>query len=164
MNKMEETHMESSKKLSPAIVAIIVVVLIGLGTAAVVVLNNEAVTPKTAAETPSTNQSAMPSTTTSSQYKDGTYTATGSYATPGGKESVDLEVKLVGDIVQSIELTQNAITGEAKDYQARFASGYKSMVVGKSIDKVSLSRVAGSSLTSNGFNDAINQIKDDAAA
>jgi cytoskeletal protein RodZ len=164
---MEGRRMEPSKKLSPAIVGIIVVVLIGLGTAGVIALNNnKEATPQTAqsTETSGTNQPATPSTTTSSQYKDGTYAATGSYATPGGQESVDLEVKLMGDTVQSIELTQNAITGEAKDYQARFASGYKSMVVGKSIDEISLSRVAGSSLTSAGFNDAIDQIKNDAAA
>lgn len=159
--------MESSKKLSPAIVAIIVVVLIGLGTAAVIALNNkEATTPSTSqsAETPSTSQPTGPSATSNSQYKDGTYTATGSYLTPGGEESIDLQVTLAGNTVQSIELTQNAKTNEAKEYQARFASGYKSMVVGKSIDEISLSRVAGSSLTSAGFNDAIDQIKDDAAA
>lgn len=158
--------MESPKKLNPAIVAIIVVVLIGLGTVGVFALNSNKETTPTSESTgtSSASQPATPSTATNSQYKDGTYTATGSYATPGGKESIDLEVRLVNDTVQSVELTQKAMTGEAKEYQARFASGYKSVVVGKSIDEVSLSRVAGSSLTSTGFNNAIDQIKNDAAA
>jgi hypothetical protein len=38
------------------------------------------------------------------------------------------------------------------------------LVVGKSVDEVSLSRVAGSSLTSLGFNNALTQIKEDAKA
>ena len=157
--------MEPTKKLSPAIVAIIVIVLIGAIAAAMAALNNnEAAAPVPSGSTtqPSTNeQSTTPAT---SEYKDGTYAATGAYSTPGGRETIGLEVTLADGVVQDATLTQNAMTGEAKEYQARFASGYKSQVVGKSIDEISLSRVAGSSLTSAGFNDALDQIKDDAAA
>lgn len=156
--------MEPAKKLNPAIIAIIVIVLLGAIAAAVAVLNNnEAAAPVPSESTtqPSTDeQSAAP---TSSEYKDGTYTATGAYSTPGGRETVGVEVTLLNGTVQDVTLTQNAMTGQAKEFQARFASGYKSQVVGKSIDEISLSRVAGSSLTSVGFNNALDQIKDDAA-
>jgi hypothetical protein len=157
--------MEPMKKLNPAVTAIIVIVLIALAAAAVVALNNsqKAAAPVTSDSTnPSSSQPQPPSS--SSQYKDGTYSATGSYSTPGGRESIDLEVTLTGGTVQDTKLTQKGMTGEAKEYQARFASGYKTEVIGKSIDEISLSRVAGSSLTSIGFNDALDQIKRDAAA
>jgi uncharacterized protein with FMN-binding domain len=158
--------MEPMKKLNPAVTAIIVIVLIAIAAAAVVALNNsqKAAAPVTSDSTsPSSNQSQAPSPT-ASQYKDGTYSATGSYSTPGGRESIELEVTLTGGTVQDTKLTQKGMTGEAKEYQARFASGYKTEVIGKSIDEVSLSRVAGSSLTSAGFNNALDQIKRDAAA
>jgi uncharacterized protein with FMN-binding domain len=158
--------MEPMKKLNPAVTAIIVIVLIAIAAAAVVALNNsqKAAAPVTSDSTsPSSNQSQAPSPT-ASQYKDGTYSATGSYSTPGGRESIELEVTLTGGTVQDTKLTQKGMTGEAKEYQARFASGYKTEVIGKSIDEISLSRVAGSSLTSAGFNNALDQIKRDAAA
>jgi uncharacterized protein with FMN-binding domain len=154
------------KRLNPAVTAIIVIVLIAIAAAAVVALNNsqKAAAPVTSDSTsPSSNQSQAPSPT-ASQYKDGTYSATGSYSTPGGRESIELEVTLTGGTVQDTKLTQKGMTGEAKEYQARFASGYKTEVIGKSIDEISLSRVAGSSLTSAGFNNALDQIKRDAAA
>lgn len=158
--------MEPTKKLNPAVTAVIVVVLLGIIAAAVVALNNnkEATAPVTSESTTEPSTSNQPSATTGAQYKDGTYEATGSYATPGGQETIGLEVTLAGGTVQDVTLTQQGKTGEAKEYQARFASGYKDQVVGKPIGDISLSRVAGSSLTSAGFNNALDQIKDDAAA
>lgn len=160
--------MGPQKKLPPAVAALIVIVLIGLIAAAVVAVrgqNNttapaDTSTPQTESST-NNSQSSTPSTST---YKDGTYSATGSYATPGGQESIKLSVTLKDGEITSSDLTQNAITGQAMEYQQRFASGYKGLVVGKKIDSVSLSRVAGSSLTSAGFNSALDQIKSDAAA
>ncbi|MDB5162062.1 MAG: uncharacterized protein JWM52_570 [Candidatus Saccharibacteria bacterium] len=147
--------MEPSKKISPAIIAVIVIVLIGIVVTTVIILNNQSNTPLTTGTT---------STRTNGTYKDGTYAATGAYSTPGGRESIEVTVTLAGNIITSTTLKSNAISGEAKEYQADFASGYKSLVVGKNIDEVSLSRVAGSSLTSNGFNTALEQIKTDASS
>lgn len=157
--------MESARKPNPAVVAVIVIVLIGAIAAAVAALNNnqEATAPVTSNSPNSSTGQKTPSST-AGQYKDGTYSATGSYSTPGGRESIGLEVTITGGTVQDTKLTQQGMTGEAKEYQARFASGYKTEVVGKSIDEISLSRVAGSSLTSAGFNNALDQIKRDAAA
>jgi hypothetical protein len=53
---------------------------------------------------------------------------------------------------------------ESQDYQSQFIGGIADAVVGKDIDQISVSRVAGSSLTSGGFNDAIETIKSEAAA
>jgi uncharacterized protein YpmS len=53
---------------------------------------------------------------------------------------------------------------EAREYQSMFISGYKQQVVGKRISDISLSRVSGSSLTSQGFNSAIQKIESQAKA
>lgn len=162
--------MDQPKKLSPAIAAIIVIVLIGIAATAVIVINNTnsssntETSDSTTSPTPTTSPSSNPdSASSTSNYKDGTYSATGSYSTPGGQESIELTVTLVGGVITSTSLVENAKSGEAEEYQADFASGYKPLVVGKKVDEVSLSRVAGSSLTSNGFNRALETIKSDAA-
>lgn len=101
-------------------------------------------------------------TASSGNYKDGTYSATGTYQTPGGSESIKVTVTLASGVVTSADVTQNASGGEAEEYQSKFVSGYKSQVVGKKISEISLSRVAGSSLTPIGFNAALQTIKSDA--
>lgn len=164
--------MQPAKKMSPAVKALIVIVLIGAVIATVIVINNNKNTsPTPAADTTSNPSTSTDTTNTPSDseastgvYKDGTYTETGSYSTPGGRESIGVTVTLKDSVITSTTMTQNARTGEAREYQSDFESGYKSLVVGKNIDAVSLSRVAGSSLTSNGFNAAIDQIKTDAKA
>lgn len=95
-------------------------------------------------------------------YKDGSYDAHGEYLTPGGSESIDLKVTLKDNVITGARVIQNAISAEAHEYQGKFASGYTSQVVGKKVDDVSLSRVAGSSLTPIGFNNALDDIKNDA--
>lgn len=101
---------------------------------------------------------------TSAAYADGTYDAEGSYQSPGGTESVGVELTLEGDVVTAVTVTPQAEGGNAVKFQEQFASGIADEVVGKDIDTLNVTRVAGSSLTSGGFNDALDQIKADAAA
>ncbi|NED66077.1 calcium-binding protein, partial [Streptomyces sp. SID10244] len=54
--------------------------------------------------------------------------------------------------------------GTSKEFQGKFASGVDALVVGKNIDDLDVHKVSGSSLTSTGFNDAIDQIKTEAQA
>jgi len=157
--------MEPAKTISPAIKALIVIVLIGIVATAVIVINTSSQTkqaPTTSQENPTTSSGSSSAST--ALYKDGTYSATGSYSTPGGRESIDLTVTIADGVITSTTLKENATSGEAKEHQDDFASGYKSLVVGKKVNDISLSRVAGSSLTSNGFNTALDDIKKDAAA
>lgn len=102
--------------------------------------------------------------TSASGYTDGTYTEDGSYTAPSGPESITVEVTLVDDTITAVTVTPQAEGGTAASYQKKFAEGISAEVVGKSLDEVEVSRVAGSSLTSGGFNDAIEAIKADAAA
>jgi hypothetical protein len=161
--------MQPAKKLSPVIIALIVIVLLGVGTAAVVVANqSKKDSTGSAVQAEESSVSNEPQTSSSSEdssvtYKNGTYTETGKYISPGGAESIKVSVTLENDIITSATVTGGA-TGESKEYQDYFISGYKSSVVGKDVDTVSLSRVGGSSLTSSGFNAALKLIKADAKA
>jgi len=98
------------------------------------------------------------------KYKDGTYTATGSYDSPAGIESVNVSVTLSDDIVVSSSVTPLAEDGRSMGYQEMFIDAYKQYVVGKSLDSIHLDVVSGSSLTPKGFNDALITIKSEALA
>lgn len=159
--------MEPAKKLHPGITALIVIVLVGIAATAVIVIHNNSSTKTNTTDTSTTTTQQAETaadSSTSTTYKDGTYNATGSYSSPGGKQSIELTVTLKNGVITDTSLVADATDGDAKEYQADFKSAYKDLVVGKNVDTVSLSRVAGSSLTSNGFNDALDQIKTDAKA
>ncbi len=97
-------------------------------------------------------------------YADGTYTAEGSYATPESVETIEVTVTLADDVITDVEVTGDPQKSESEEYQGRFIGGIADVVVGQDIDEISVSRVAGSSLTSGGFNQAIEAIKAQAAA
>lgn len=107
--------------------------------------------------TPSTSGTTTPST--QSTYKDGTYTATGSYMSPGGMDQVGVTLTLKNDIVTDVSVSPMAGDNTSERYQAMFVAGYKQYVVGKDIDKVKLDKVSGASLTPIGFNEAITKIE-----
>lgn len=159
--------MEQKPKIHPAVAALVVIVLIGIVTSVVIIVNNgnadTAKTTETTSVQTQTNSATVDSTDTSS-YKDGTYSATGSYLSPGGRESIDLTVVIKDGVITDTTLATHASSRDSSQYQELFADHYKSLVVGKSINGLSLSRVAGSSLTSNGFNDALDEIRTEARA
>jgi len=97
-------------------------------------------------------------------YADGTYTAEGSYQTPETIETVSVTVTLEDDVVTAVEVTGDPQARESRQYQGQFIAGIADEVVGVDIDDLAVDRVAGSSLTSGGFNEAIKRIKQDAAA
>jgi len=99
---------------------------------------------------------------TSATYADGTYTASGSYTAPSGQEEVEVELTLEGDTVTAVTVTPTATDRQAAGFQQQFADGISAEVVGKDIDSLDVSRVAGSSLTSGGFNAAVEAIKAEA--
>lgn len=165
--------MEEQKGPNKMIAAIVVVAVIAAAATGVIIWSGRDNGQQTVSDdtnrtaqqpTSDTANSGNTSTTGSREYKDGTYTAEGKYITPGGQESIDVKVTLANGTITDAVVTQKPISREAHTYQAAFVSGYKSQVVGKKIDDVSLSRVAGSSLTPNGFNSALDTIKTQAEA
>jgi uncharacterized protein with FMN-binding domain len=111
---------------------------------------------------PSTSPSPSPSATPSapaSVYKDGNYSATGTYKSPGGSETLRVTLDLSDDVVTDLAVTSVKIDSTAAAYEAAFEGGIQAIVVGKNIDSLNVGPVAGSSLTSVGFNRAITTIK-----
>ncbi|QEW03672.1 hypothetical protein [Microbacterium lushaniae] len=97
-------------------------------------------------------------------YTDGTYTAEGSYRTPETTETIEVTLTLADDVITAVEVAGDPQAPQSVQYQGRFIGGISDEVVGRDIDEISVSRVAGSSLTSGGFNEAIEVIKAEAAA
>lgn len=115
----------------------------------------------TASESTSTTGEA----TATSTYADGTYTAEGSYSPQAGLiEAISVTITLQDDVITAVEVSGDPQERESVEYQSKFIGGIADEVVGKSIDKINVSRVAGSSLTSGGFNQAIETIKAEATA
>jgi uncharacterized protein with FMN-binding domain len=117
-----------------------------------------------AGSTSESSSGAAGSGADASALKDGTYTEDGSYNSPGGQESITVKLTLAGGVVENVDVTSNATNPNSKKYQGEFVDGIDDVVVGKSITDLNVSKVAGSSLTSGGFNDAIDKIIADASS
>lgn len=102
---------------------------------------------------------------TGGTYTAGEYDAEGSYETPGGTQSVSVDVTIDAEgTIEAVEVTPQAESGNSVQFQGQFADGIADEVVGQKIDDLSVSKVAGSSLTSGGFNAAIDEIVAEAQA
>ena len=99
-----------------------------------------------------------------SVYRNGTYTATGSYMSPGGEDQLGVTLTLKDDVITDVSVTLGANDHRSLSFQNIFAENYKQYVVGKNITGLYLNAVSGSSLTPRGFNDALEKIKAQARA
>ena len=90
---------------------------------------------------------------------DGTYSSSGTYQSPAGTETISVSLTVAHNVVTAVTVTPQAPDPTGMAYQSAFAQGISAVVVGKDINSLNVTRVAGSSLTSGGFNDALQQIK-----
>lgn len=109
-------------------------------------------------------EAATTAAASGSTYQDGTYTATGTYTSPGGTEEVTVTLTLTGDVITAATAEGGATKPPSSQYQAEFVDNFAALIVGKDVADVSLDKVAGSSLTSGGFNEAVETIKSQARA
>jgi uncharacterized protein with FMN-binding domain len=121
----------------------------------------------TEVEQSTTNSNASVSTSGSESkvrkeivYKDGEYKATGKYGSL--PSSITVTVSLEDNVITNVKVTPHATNTTSLDLQERFADAVPNVVVGKRIDDVKVGRLAGSSGTPDGFNNAIQQIKEQA--
>lgn len=154
--------MNQGSNKNTAVFGIVAVVVIGLIVGGTILLK------------PSDNSSSSGSSTTGSQsnsasnldpsasYKDGTYSADGSYSSPGGNEEITVTITIANGKVTDSSVSPRAASRESQEYQAEFVAGYKTLVTGKPLATLNLSRVSGSSLTPRGFNEALNAIRSQA--
>jgi uncharacterized protein with FMN-binding domain len=152
----------NNKKMLAIIGLVVIVAVIAVTGWATRDASDSAATPSdsVATGTPDSDTATVANQT----YKDGTYNADGSYTSPGGREAIKVSLTLKGDKVTASTVESDAGDPTGQEYQEQFIAGYKSQVVGRSLDDIELSRVSGSSLTSQGFNAAVEQIKAQAAS
>jgi uncharacterized protein with FMN-binding domain len=128
----------------------------------------QAAATSTPAETTTTPAATTPTdssaTSATSSVKDGTYTASSSYQVPHGQESIKVDVTLSGGTVTAVSIQNSANDRDSEFYQEQFAANYKSAVVGKKISGLQISSVSGASDTTDGFNQALEQIASQAQA
>lgn len=168
---MEPTSNSPKMHNKGIIIALIVVVLVA-GLAYIFVISpkkDQVLVDNPIVTTPETTGGTTTSTTTSggvtqNVYKDGVYTALGDYNSPGGAEQIKITLTLKNDIITDAVAVPQATRPNSVVFQRQFAAGFKALIVGKNIDTVSLHKVSGSSLTPNGFNDAVAKIKVQAKA
>jgi uncharacterized protein with FMN-binding domain len=90
-----------------------------------------------------------------SKYTDGEYTVEGAY----GSKSIVVKLKLNSNKIQQVTVTPNTTIPRSLKLQTSFAAAIGDEVIGRPIDEVHLDKLAGSSLTTKGFNDALEKIK-----
>lgn len=156
----EQNNSNNSRKSMLVMVAVAVVALVGIGAYSYMNMNKSA---KPTEMTESNKMTASPTQTTSMTattvaLKDGTYKSEGAYTSPGGEEKIGLTVTLKDGLISDVEFEPMAKLPGSVKFQEIFSQNYKTMVVGKNISEVKLDKVAGSSLTPKGFNDALQKI------
>jgi len=111
---------------------------------------------------PSGTPRAAPSATSSDAtvYRDGEYSATGWYGSLPSHHDVTLSIE--DGTVTAVEISTPAEDATSLGYQERFAAALPEAIVGRSVDGLAIDRLAGSSGCSEGFMDALAQIREQA--
>lgn len=156
---MIRTNVPQSVRKASALVGVAgLLVLAGCSSAADAETDKDTGTDSSSTSTDSSSNSGT------ATYTDGTYTADGSYQTPETVESVSVTLTIADGVVKDVKVTGDPKAPETEEYQSKFISGIADEVVGVALDDLNVSRVSGSSLTSGGFNAAVESIKEQAAA
>jgi uncharacterized protein with FMN-binding domain len=115
-----------------------------------------------AASTGASGSGGGTTTASNAAYKDGTYTEPGTYISPGGTEHISVTLTLAKNIITAMKVITVKADPTATGYEGMFEGGIAAKTVGKNINTLNIGVVAGSSLTSMGFNMALTAIKADA--
>lgn len=136
---------------TPRAAAAVGAVILGAGLAGCAATAEEPAT-----ETPATE--GLPSM----DYTDGTYEATGWYGSLPSHQ--DITLTLEDDIVTAVSVTTPAEDPTSLGHQQRFAGALGEEIIGIDIDTIAIDRLAGASGCSEGFMDALAEIKTAAEA
>ena len=127
---------------------------------------NTSNTPTSVPQPPAT-QTTLPPTTpiSTSKYRNGEYTSTIEYYIEEGDkfEEITVTLTLIDDIIDSLNITHKETSAKSLETKLDFDKAVKPLVMGKKIDDLALSQVSGSSLTTDAFNEALENIKKQAS-
>ncbi|EHI39571.1 hypothetical protein OPAG_01684 [Rhodococcus opacus PD630] len=118
--------------------------------------------PSPSESVPATESTRPPESSTGSAtgYEDGTYNAIGVYG--GGPSYLDVTVTISDEVIADVTVGAMAENETSLGYQERFAAAVPDEVIGKSLDEAEVGKLAGASTCPDGFNDAIEQIREQA--
>ncbi len=159
--------MQAESRKRQVTVTMIILVATALLVLGAVWFNNEQQKKQNQAKQETNSQSLVSESSrneTSIQLKDGTYQATGHYISPGGEQALKVSITLKDGIIVDSSAQPDNKTPTSHEYQEKFIGGYKDIVIGKKPSEVRISHVSGSSLTSGGFKDALQQIEKQATS
>lgn len=154
----EQTPPSSNKNLMAGVALFAVILILTVG---VISMQKQPDQP-TASPSAATTTTTTEETATNATFKSGVYTVQGNYTSPGGPESIGVQLTLDGNTVTDVVVTPNAVLPASVKFQGIVASEVKALVVGKNINDIKLDKISGSSLTPKGFNDAIEKVKREA--
>jgi uncharacterized protein with FMN-binding domain len=155
-----EPQQSSSKTI-----AIIATLLVIVGAVFMFVFNTrQAVSANTQEQTTPTTEPTQPIPptpipTTSGTYKNGTYTAAGSYKSPAGSEEVSVTLTVQNDMISAVSVSGGSPNETSQRFIKALTSGVDAAIVGKNISEVQPTVISGASLTSKGFYTAVEAIK-----
>ncbi len=93
-------------------------------------------------------------------YRDGTYEARGWYS--GLPSHHDVTLTIAGGVISDVAITTPAEDEVSLGYQQRFAEALPGAIVGRAVDELDIDRLAGASGYSEGFMNALAEIKQEA--
>lgn len=97
------------------------------------------------------------------EYEDGTYSTTISYTVPHGySNGLTAKVTVENSKVTAVNVEHDYTDRESGMFIDSFESELQSAVVGQDIGDLSLARIGGATLTTQAFDDAITDIRNDA--
>lgn len=96
---------------------------------------------------------------TSAPFANTSFSESVNYNPEGRSESIAVSVELNGSVITQISSTHSMNDGKSRMYQRAFEAEIQPLVVGKDIKTLNLSRVAGASLTTDAFMQAVEGIK-----
>ena len=109
---------------------------------------------------PTPTPAPVPVPTPTYTYKNGTYPVTVTYNVPGRTASLYVSLNVVNDAVSASSVSYPSTTDPtSKNWDNRFINDYQQYVTGRPISSLHLSNTSGSSLTTTGFNNALDQIR-----
>lgn len=92
-------------------------------------------------------------------FKDGTYTVEDAYFVMVGlSEPMRTTITLDGGVIADVKVSFDTQDIHSEYYQRGFETSYKLQVIGANITDVPFSRIGGASLTTGGFNDAVQKV------
>ena len=96
--------------------------------------------------------------------EDGEYEATVNYDSPGGDDDITVAVTLESGVITEVSVINRTSNDVSKNYTDNFEANYEVEVLGQELEQFELATVSGASLTTDAFNDALDEIRNLATA